>query len=456
MLSAAALFAAFVALGVWRSLPPAAPSSRMADSPAPPSPTSDLRPQPADLPLPGLDDPLPETLPEMMEEARLVVGRLVERFPQDPLALDCAAKAHLYLGNAQLAAELWERCLQADPNAAFAWEGLGRVAVMRSEYEQAAERFQLALDHCPASVDHVWRSDCVCQLGDVLMKLGRIDQAIQLLAHHVVTPPESAKCRLLLGQLYLQAQDYEGAKQNFATVLQIEPDSRQAHFGLATALTRTGDAAQGREHMSRFQALYTQRAETRAAMHFQDEEPKELAVKVSMTHTHCGQIYRRHDDVPMAERHFQRAGLLSPGNTLSRVELAGLYDKTRRPREALRIFRSLVDRDPRNPRFQWEAGRLCLELGDVSAAQSHFAALIDIAPDRAEGYAALAALYLGSGSNLAAARRLAQDAVRMAPNPQHYALLSRACAALGDAEGARRAAAQAGVRGNPRIGPVGP
>jgi tetratricopeptide (TPR) repeat protein len=456
LLAAVILLAGLVALWAWRRLPRVEHQSHLAAPEVSAQQKPEPHPRQAEQVLPGLDGPPPASLPEMMDEAKQVVGRLVERFPQDPLALDCAAKAYLYLGDTNQAADYWNRCVRLDPEAAFAWEGLGRIAVMKSDYAQAAERFQQALDHCPASVDHTWRADCACQLGDVLMKLGRIEEAIHVLEKYALGSPESAKSQLLLGQLYLQAQDYEQAKQHFETVLRIQPESRQAHFGLATALTRTGEAAKGREHMSRFQALYARRAETRAAMRFQDEELKELVVKVSMTHTHCGQVYQRHGDLHMAQRHWQRAGLLSPENATCRVELADLYAQTRRPREALTIYRSLVARDPANPLFQWQAGRLCLELGDFEAAQPHLQALIEIAPDRAEGYAALAALHLESGANPTAARRMAQEAVRIEPNQRHYVLLSRACAALGDVEGARRAAAKAAAGGNLRSDTAGP
>ena len=275
-----------------------------------------------------------------MEEAEQVVGRVVERFPEDPYALDCTAKAQLYLGRTSEASASWERCLRLDPQAAYAYEGLGRAATMKGDYPAAIAHFRKALEVGPASSGAEWRSETTYQLADTLTKLGEVEEAAVVLDESTRADSGSARSHLLRGQLHLQGGEYEKAKASFERAIRIEPALRQAHFGLATALERTGEHDQIARSMERFKELSAKKWKARAAMLFKDEEPKELARKVAMTRTHAGQIHESHGDLAEAEVHWRRAAILSPENTTCRVFLARLYAKTDRSAQASRRTRS--------------------------------------------------------------------------------------------------------------------
>lgn len=402
---------------------------RLAES-APPVPAQP-EPAPHRPPTWDPDAPLPETVPELMEEAEQVVDRLVERFPDDPQALDCMAKTQFYLGRSTTASEYWNRCLELDPQSDFACAGLSRIAAIKGDYEEVAALLHRAVTLRPASADPGWLSDKTCDLADTLTKLGKVDEAIATLEENVRVNPRLAKSRLLLGQLYLQSRKYEKAKGEFEEAVRIRPALSHGHFGLATALARTGDRERSSLSMERFKELRAKESAARTGTKSKDEEPKVLARTIAMTYAHAGQIYRNIGDMEEAERHWRRASLLSPQNTACRTFLAILYQETNRLPEAVETCKQLAAIEPANPIHLWQLGVLSARLGRVKEAETAFESVVEAAPLISLGYAALAKLYLETNQNLDEAERLAREAVRIDPIEAHRALLSRVCEKTG-------------------------
>ncbi|HET7619794.1 MAG TPA: FG-GAP-like repeat-containing protein, partial [Vicinamibacterales bacterium] len=67
--------------------------------------------------------------------------------------------------------------------------------------------------------------------------------------------PADAATKVNLGQLQLQKRDYPSAVQLFREATGAEPYNATAAYGLATALTRAGETAAGRQAMDAFQKL---------------------------------------------------------------------------------------------------------------------------------------------------------------------------------------------------------
>jgi len=434
--------------GVWWSRGARAPADPMRPTGQQAAAPSAAPGQPSPPALPALpelkpDAPVPTTVAGLIDEAQRVVGVLAQRFPDDPYALDCVAKAHFYLGNTGQAAEHWSRCLELDPRAAFAHEGLGRVADLNSRYEEAATHFQKAVELSPSLADTRWLSDTVSQLAQTLMKLGQLPAARQALEQHLRDGPPSAKNHLLLGQLLLQMREYEPAAASFQASIRIQSNQPEAHFGLATALKRTGRDTESAAAMEEFQKLREHKSKARTRMKFQEAEPLELAGKVATTYAHAGQAYMQHGDAQVGEQHWRRATRLSPTHVDARAFLATYYLQSGRPADALQASEELAAIEPANPMHHWRLAMLHRRLGQFEPAEAALRTVITLSPERAEGYAALADLYLQSVRRPDAARPLAQQAVQLEPTAEHYALLSRVCAQLGDQDAALDAAQQA-------------
>ncbi len=76
-------------------------------------------------------------------------------------------------------------------------------------------------------------------------------------------------------------------------------------------------------------------------------------------------------------------------------------------------------------------------------AESAYQRVIELTPQQASPYVALARLYLDHVRKLPEAKKLAEEAVQRQPSAQHYYLLGATCQANGDKAGARKAVAQA-------------
>src|SRR5581483_1907619 len=104
---------------------------------------------------------------------------------------------------------------KADPNEPFAWYNLGLLEKNSGNPEAAAGAFKRVTE-IDANDPDAW---------------------------------------YLLGTVYVQQKQYQPAVEAFQRALKLNPLDASAEFGLASAYQQSGDAAQGREHLKRFQYI---------------------------------------------------------------------------------------------------------------------------------------------------------------------------------------------------------
>ncbi len=371
------------------------------------------------------DLPRPETAEALIEEAKRTVDRLVESFPDDPDALEVKARVQFYVGSYTAAAECWERCLKREPRYAYAYHGLGLVAAKKADYEEAAIEQRRALALAPGF------SDAAVELADALMKLDRLDEAIEVLEKHLEANSRSLPARVTLGHAYLQARKYEKARDAYRAALEIYGELPRAQFGLATALARMGRRDESRQAMERYRELEAKKIDLRTDLRSRFDDLEAMCTDFGVRFTYAGRVCLAHGDLAQAEQLWRRAATLDPGGVPCRVQLASLYQQTDRGEEALRVCRQLAEIEPENPAHRFHLGIVCANLQRFDEAEAAFQEVVRLAPESPEGHAALAKLYLATG-RLADAPRLAQEAVRLQPNAPNHALLSQAHAAVGD------------------------
>jgi len=370
--------------------------------------------------------------------------QLLAEFPNNDDVVYLAGLVRNEQGDSDAAMKLWARSLELDATRADANESLGYALLLRDDYEQAAAHLRRALD-----IDPTLQSARI-RLAVALSHQGKMGEVVSLLANGSSsagaegrgqggrspalgpTNSLSAEAHRLLGEAYQHLKEYEKAKASYEAAIRLKPDLPEACYGLSRVYMQLGDRDQGSAYLERFAALKKASDDEgrrwRAAF-----SPLSVAKKsVAQTHTDVGRVYLKQGRAQEAEELWLKAAALDPSNTLCRLQLAVLYQQARKDREALRCYEEVAHLDANDGLVQLNLGRLSAKLKETARAERAFKEVIKLEPQRPEGHSALAELYLQTRRNPAEARKLAQQAVALAPDAPNFVLLSRTCAADGD------------------------
>ena len=128
--------------------------------------------------------PFPTTTAAAIGEVCQVVDRLTQSLPNQPDVLEIKARLELWRGNTAEARKSWEKCLERNPNYAYAYVGMGSIAAKKGDYAVAADLYRKALALDPTA------SETRVQLGSALIDSGQPKEAIAVLGQAV-----GADCR---------------------------------------------------------------------------------------------------------------------------------------------------------------------------------------------------------------------------------------------------------------------
>lgn len=126
-----------------------------------------------------------------------------------------------------------------EPEAAFLYNEMGVVSYLLKQDSTAENYFKLALERSPTwSIPQANRSYIVFKQGD-------LDEAEELCRIAVSMSSWSPQPYSILGEIYIEKQDYPVAADMFRRALQIDPEYPDAHFNLARmyALQKNTDRA---------------------------------------------------------------------------------------------------------------------------------------------------------------------------------------------------------------------
>jgi cytochrome c-type biogenesis protein CcmH/NrfG len=139
--------------------------------------------------------------------------------------------------------------LKLHPDLAIARLNLAIALLYDGQLEAAAREAQAAIDRMPSLQQPRF------VLGLIARADNRPDEAVTLFQHVMNADPADAGSRVQLGQIRLAQRQFREAADLFTAALRIEPFNATAAYGLATALTRSGDRERGAAAMQRFQQL---------------------------------------------------------------------------------------------------------------------------------------------------------------------------------------------------------
>jgi Flp pilus assembly protein TadD len=136
------------------------------------------------------------------------------------------------------AVAVFGRCLRLDPKNVFAGNGMGGAYERLFQPENATTAYRNAV---------AWQSGKAIQdptpvlnLGRLLLKLDKTEEALEYLARAVELGPEHALAHEQLGKAHSYTGDLEAAEKELERAIQLNPGDAHLHYVLAQLYRRLG------------------------------------------------------------------------------------------------------------------------------------------------------------------------------------------------------------------------
>ncbi len=161
-------------------------------------------------------------------------------------------------GDYDAALETLKEGLRLYPHSVELYVGMGYTRLAREEFAWAKQAFEKALVLDP---DH---EDALVGLGEVLLRLGRHEEALALFDRARRSGcADDLELMLSMGRALYRERLYEQAREVFMDAVSLRPDSAEAYAGLAYTLHRLGDDAGARRNLRRALKLDPEHHEAR-------------------------------------------------------------------------------------------------------------------------------------------------------------------------------------------------
>jgi tetratricopeptide (TPR) repeat protein len=298
------------------------------------------------------------------------------------LAQGCAALRRGDFVLAESSLRSASRRLRSDPRP-HRW--LGGLSLAQGDVAGARDHFERALEIEPR--------DIVSKLGlsDALAELGRLDEALELLAGDDV--PSLALVELRRGIIYEELERVDDARAAYVRAMELAPAMAEAPNNLAALERDAGNLVEAWDHQS-------------AALRISPNDPLMLLNAGLLA------IVRGYDDEAL--RLLGRATELDRESADPARALADQLLVTGQVAQALEVLGPAVERFPRNAALQNTLGNALAAAGRVDEAHAAYRASIGIDQDLSEPHNGIAALLLAAGDLVGAEEEL-NRAARLDP-----------------------------------------
>jgi tetratricopeptide (TPR) repeat protein len=313
--------------------------------------------------------------------------------PDNAAALQLLGLAQAQSGDVAAAEASLRRCLDLAPKSASAHTNLGNLLALKGDLEGAAARYRKALTLNPA------QGDALVNLGIALKKLGRSQEALELLRS---ARPDHADAQVQLGIALLESGARAEAVAALDTALRLKPDHFDALYTRGLALMSLG------RHDEAVRSL------AEAARLRQNSHEAFFAL---------GRALHLARNFTLAHQALARAVMLNPKNPEVHAAMGSVLLDMGRPEQALEGAQHAVSLEPGNGRHYIVLGRAFSDLNRVEHALAAHERAVELLPDSAEALNFLGNAYLSVGRGEDACEAFARS-VTLAPDDirMHYDL----------------------------------
>lgn len=209
-------------------------------------------------------------------------------------------------------------------------------------------------------------------LAEMLYQQGKLILA-ERLCRHALTMENSAAFHTTLGNILLEQQQREEARNEFEKALAINPQYAPAHYDLGLLSYNQGDLPLALEHYRRAIAANPQHTEAL---------------------NNIGFVLMQQGEQQQALSHFEHAIKIHPEFSDYRYNMGIIYRDQQQPDKAESCFRKCLKYSPDDPDAHFQLGKLLQDAGALPEAKEHYEQALNANPDFAEVHFPLAELLL--------------------------------------------------------------
>ena len=168
---------------------------------------------------------------ERYTSAQNVFSKLVAANPNDIEAVYWLGQTYIKNGDnpdTAAAKALYQKALQANPNTPLLMVGMGEIALMEGQKEDARNKFEAAMSipkkkELPEIQEAVGRANIDTKSGDPVYAIGLLNQAVD-------KDKKNPEVQILLGDAYRKMIDGANATTSYTKALELDPKSARADF----------------------------------------------------------------------------------------------------------------------------------------------------------------------------------------------------------------------------------
>lgn len=238
-----------------------------------------------------------------------------------------------------------------------------------------------------------------------LSRIGNYDDAIISMRTASSMNPKIARLPFRLGELLLKVGRLQEAEEAFLQALETDPKMARAHLRLSVIHERQ-------------QKIPDAIRATRRAL--------KLAPSKAEFHLRLGDLLRLANRLPEAESSISKAIQLKPESSNAHVRLSYVYADLERWNDAIAAMRQAISLSPDKPEYQLRLGEWQLMAGELLYAEESMAKAIEMSPGNSHYLVRLSYVF-AAGKDYARSASAMQKALTISPDRSAYHLRHGEC-----------------------------
>ena len=185
-----------------------------------------------------------------------IAKQLLKDFPRDAYTIESVATFYRQCNSPDKAIALLEQGLGYHPNNLSLCVTMGETVLENGQYDKSVKYLKKAMEISPENLE------LYDKMADALMSSGDNKQSVQKLEDKINKAqfpnlPAAARSGsyYLLGQGYMQLENYEKAKQCYEKAIEITPDHPDRYYWLAKVYARLGQPEKAKKYMEAHRKL---------------------------------------------------------------------------------------------------------------------------------------------------------------------------------------------------------